>query len=90
MIFKFAYTDIFYRAIRDTLHAEVDSWKHVTSPSEIHGLEQLWQRVDALEPISRNADATELIHVGGASHCESESRSQLIPLPGLLTSVGEA
>ena len=90
VMFKGAYTDSFYRAIRDALHAEVDSWKHVTSPSEIHELEQLWQRVDALEPISRNADATELIHVGGATHCESESRSRLIPLQGLLTSVGDA
>ncbi len=90
VMFKGAYTDGFYRAIRDALHAEVDSWKRVTSPGEIHELEQLWQRVDSLEPISRNADATELIHAGGATHCESESRSRLISLQGLLTSVGDA
>jgi radical SAM superfamily enzyme YgiQ (UPF0313 family) len=90
VMFKGAYTDSFYRAIRDALHAEVDSWKHVTSASEIHELEHLWQRVGALEPISHNADATELTHAGGATHCESESRSRLIPLQGLLTSVGDA
>ena len=27
VMFKGAYTDTFYRAVRDALHAEVDSWK---------------------------------------------------------------
>ena len=50
--------------------------------SEIHELEQLWQRVESLEPISRNADATELIHAGGTIPLRIESRSRLISAAG--------
>ena len=90
VMFKGAYTDTFYRAIRDALHAEVDSWKHGAS-LHVHELEQLWRRVDSLEPISRNADATELTRTEkGAAYCDSQSRSRIVPLQGLLTPVGDA
>jgi anaerobic magnesium-protoporphyrin IX monomethyl ester cyclase len=90
VMFKGAYTDTLYRAIRDALHAEVDSWKQGAS-LHVRELEQLWRRVDSLEPISRNADATELARTEkGAAHCESQSSSRIIPLQGLLTPVGDA
>jgi anaerobic magnesium-protoporphyrin IX monomethyl ester cyclase len=90
VMFKGAYSDTFYRAIRDALHAEVDSWKQSAS-LHVHELEQLWRKVDALEPISRNADATELARTEkSAAHCDSHSRSRIIPLQGLLTPVGDA
>lgn len=58
IMFKAAYNTDFYRAVRDALHAEVDSWKH---PQESNvacvQLETLWSRVAELEPLSRNADA---------------------------------
>jgi radical SAM superfamily enzyme YgiQ (UPF0313 family) len=91
VMFKGAYTDTFYRAIRDALHAEVDSFNHGKSRKDVHELNQLWQRVHWLEPVSRNADATELAGPEKAApHCTSQPGSRLIPVQGLLTSVGEA
>jgi radical SAM superfamily enzyme YgiQ (UPF0313 family) len=91
VMFKGAYTDTFYRAIRDALHAEVDSFNHGNSRKSAHELNQLWQRVHSLEPVSRNADATELaVPEKAAPHCTSQPGSRLIPVQGLLTSVGEA
>jgi anaerobic magnesium-protoporphyrin IX monomethyl ester cyclase len=91
VMFKGAYTDTFYRAIRDALHAEVDSFNHGKSRKDVCELNQLWQRVHSLEPVSRNADATELaVPEKPAPHCGSQPVSRLIPVQGLLTSVGEA
>jgi anaerobic magnesium-protoporphyrin IX monomethyl ester cyclase len=91
VMFKGAYTDTFYRAIRDALHAEVDSFNHSKSRKSVHELNQLWQRVHSLEPVSRNADATELaVPDKAAPHCTSQPGPRLIPVQRLLTSVGEA
>ncbi len=58
-MFKAAYNTDFYRAVRDALHAEVDSWhKPEQSPETIAKLNSLWRRVDGLEPISRDSDAS--------------------------------
>ncbi len=59
IMFKAAYTTDFYRAVRDALHAEVNSWR---SPQALSGklnlqIDELWRKVDDLEPVSRNADA---------------------------------
>lgn len=57
IMFKAAYNTDFYRAVRDALHAEVDSWREpelVAIPAQ---LEALWSRVAELEPVSRNANA---------------------------------
>jgi anaerobic magnesium-protoporphyrin IX monomethyl ester cyclase len=73
MMFKGAYTSEFYRALRNALHAEVESW---SSPEEwqfslrdrsasgtcvdpVH-VEELWNRVERLEQTCRNSDATQL------------------------------
>lgn len=91
VMFKGAYTDTFYRAIRDALHAEVDWFNHGKSRKDVHEVNQLWQRVHSLEPVSRNADATELaLPEKSAPHCGSQPGSRFIPVQGLLTSVGEA
>jgi radical SAM superfamily enzyme YgiQ (UPF0313 family) len=55
IMFKAAYTTDFYRAVRDALHAEVDSW-HQPSPSAAEVL-ALWRRVENLEPESRDEGA---------------------------------
>jgi len=61
VMFKGAYTDQFYRAIRDALHAEVESWHAISvQPQRQRELADLWSTVAALEPSSRNLDATEL------------------------------
>jgi radical SAM superfamily enzyme YgiQ (UPF0313 family) len=57
VIFKGAYTDRFYRAVRDALHCEVDSWRGASSGTEV---KQHWDAVNELEPISRNSEPTEL------------------------------
>lgn len=59
IMFEAAYSTEFYRAVRDALHAEVDSWRGSQSPDAETAVEvdALWSRVAALEPISRNTDA---------------------------------
>jgi radical SAM superfamily enzyme YgiQ (UPF0313 family) len=52
IMFKAAYTTEFYRAVRDALHAEVESWKGVAND-----LASLWQRVEEMEPQNRVEDA---------------------------------
>ncbi len=55
VMFKGTYNDRFYRAVRDALHAEVETYKSPTP-----AVQDYWKEVDLLEPISRNRDATEL------------------------------
>jgi radical SAM superfamily enzyme YgiQ (UPF0313 family) len=57
--FTAAYRNDFYLALRDALHAEVSSWQSEDEDST-ERVVQAWQRVAALEPVSRNADVTEL------------------------------
>lgn len=58
IMFKAAYTTDFYRAVREALHAEVDSWQR----SEIQDgvavdVASLWRKVEQMEPASRILDA---------------------------------
>ena len=57
LMFTAAYKDDFYLALRNALHAEVDSWRDKGSAADVAAL---WQRVFALEETSRNAEATVL------------------------------
>jgi anaerobic magnesium-protoporphyrin IX monomethyl ester cyclase len=56
IMFKAAYTTEFYRAVRDALHAEVDSWRPGSAAQETE-IAELWRRVLELEPMSQNEDA---------------------------------
>ena len=56
-MFKAAYKDEFYLALRNALHAEVDSWHGNGYPRRLD-LVSLWSRVFALEQTSRNSEAT--------------------------------
>src|ERR1700677_2546043 len=58
IMFTAAYTTDFYRAVRDALHAEVDAWRlqQVSRETEVK-TGALWDRVDEIEPASRNRDA---------------------------------
>lgn len=54
IMFRAAYTTEFYRAVRDALHAEVDSWTAQGDKSEAEKKSQdLWREVDRLEAVSR-------------------------------------
>jgi hypothetical protein len=58
VMFRGTYTDEFYRALRNALHAEVLETCENASATSWANVRQLWQRVADLEPISRNPDAT--------------------------------
>jgi anaerobic magnesium-protoporphyrin IX monomethyl ester cyclase len=61
MMFQGAYTDEFYRALHDALHAQVDSWKSTNARDSGKKHEgnvdpaELWKRVMQLEKLCRNA-----------------------------------
>jgi anaerobic magnesium-protoporphyrin IX monomethyl ester cyclase len=65
MMFQGAYTNEFYRALHDALHAQVDSWNSCAaqstheSPSDSHS-DELWLRVARLEKMCRNPRPTVL------------------------------
>jgi anaerobic magnesium-protoporphyrin IX monomethyl ester cyclase len=61
VMFKGTYTDSLYRAVRDALHAEVESWKPGTKQNEQAAESaRLWKLAESLEPVSRNLDPTQL------------------------------
>ena len=55
VMFKASHTTEFYHAVREALHAEVDSW---SAPSCVHAfhLKELWRKVYAMEPGCRNPE----------------------------------
>jgi anaerobic magnesium-protoporphyrin IX monomethyl ester cyclase len=57
VMFRAAYKDEFYMALRNALHAEVDSWKNGDSSRSIDA-SFLWQQVFQLEPKTKNPEAT--------------------------------
>jgi radical SAM superfamily enzyme YgiQ (UPF0313 family) len=91
VMFKGTYTDQFYRAVRDALHTEVESWKVDVPQSDRAGeLAQLWKHVDALEPITRNLVPTELSTVGNDAGNVLSSSRPFIPLQAVLGGTREA
>ena len=59
IMFQAEYTSEFYRAVRDALHAESDTWSATSDYSEeaLDRVQAMWRKVYALEPASRNPDA---------------------------------
>jgi anaerobic magnesium-protoporphyrin IX monomethyl ester cyclase len=91
VMFKGTYTDRMYRAIREALHAEVDSWKTEAAHKQGEELAELWKQVASLEPTSRNSDPTELPKVRNEAELRLSSPSpHFIPLQAVLGRVGEA
>jgi anaerobic magnesium-protoporphyrin IX monomethyl ester cyclase len=88
LMFTAAYKDEFYLALRNALHAEVDSWRTtgLNGKAGVPGDKQpgdvmaLWQRVFALEKTSRNAAATVFAHHEVAG--KVANGHSLIHLPG--------
>jgi radical SAM superfamily enzyme YgiQ (UPF0313 family) len=85
VMFTAEYKDTFYHAIRDALHAEVDSWNDRATSTHAS---TLWQRVGELEPISRNASPTHLRT--DASKTDGTGYSQLLPLCQIEAATREA
>jgi anaerobic magnesium-protoporphyrin IX monomethyl ester cyclase len=58
IMFKAAYTTDFYRAVRNALHAEVDSWSEEhSSGATAAKVDALWTTVNELEPVCREDEA---------------------------------
>ncbi len=82
VMFKAAYTTDFYRAVREALHAEVDSW----TSSDLEGsrieVNALWQIVEDMEPGSRLSDPFRF------STDMSVASSMFVPVDSLISSSG--
>jgi anaerobic magnesium-protoporphyrin IX monomethyl ester cyclase len=77
LMFTAAYKDDFYLALRNALHAEVDSWRNHRSAAD---LAALWQQVFALEKASRNSEVTVLADYDVRP--KEANRYQLVRLQG--------
>lgn len=87
VMFRAAYTDAFYHALRDALHAEVNSWHWTTSTAnENSRVAELWRKVNELEPLTHNADATDF-YLNDSPRVTSES--QFVPLQHLSRALRE-
>ncbi|HEY4354659.1 MAG TPA: radical SAM protein [Acidobacteriaceae bacterium] len=84
IMFHGAYTTEFYRAVREALHAEVNSWHKGTGerPSDSE-VECLWDNVMALEPVCRNAEPTRTAFNGRSTHSSVVPVTQLVASGGL-------
>jgi anaerobic magnesium-protoporphyrin IX monomethyl ester cyclase len=83
VMFRAAYKDEFYMALRNALHAEVNSWRNDDS-SEVVDASFLWQQVFDLEPKTRNAEATTF-----SVSVAAESNNRLVPLQALSAATRE-
>lgn len=89
VMFKAAYTDEFYHALRDAIHAEVDSWHATKSDeAECNRAANLWRRVAELEPLTRNDNPTALRL--DDLHQVKAGESLFVPLQHLSPAVREA
>lgn len=88
MMFQGAYTNEFYRALHDALHAQVDSWNSCSNSGtqkEPHiqpGPDELWRCVMQLEKTCRNARPTVL-------KTFAEEKLVQLQAPGYATSFDE-
>jgi anaerobic magnesium-protoporphyrin IX monomethyl ester cyclase len=91
VMFKGTYTDKFYRAIRDALHAEVESWREGQQQNDfLRQSLELWNTVEALEPTSRNLDPTELPERASERRARHLSLTpHFVPLREVIVSTGE-
>jgi anaerobic magnesium-protoporphyrin IX monomethyl ester cyclase len=86
VIFTGAYKNEFYLALRDAIHAEVDSW-HGAAPESQQMVNALWRNVRRLERVCRNPPADTAASV---STDHNEAAANFIPLQQLAVSASEA
>jgi anaerobic magnesium-protoporphyrin IX monomethyl ester cyclase len=75
-----SYGDTFYHALRDALHAEVASWRATPRAAPDSTCEALWERVHAMEPVSRNPNLLSLAEESS----RPETQGTFFPLDELL------
>jgi anaerobic magnesium-protoporphyrin IX monomethyl ester cyclase len=82
IMFKAAYTTDFYRAVREALHAEVDSWNQPEAQDELNPrVTQLWRMVYEMEPLHWVSDAFEFPKTSALL-----ASSSLVPIEQLTSS----
>jgi radical SAM superfamily enzyme YgiQ (UPF0313 family) len=79
IMFKAAYNTNFYRAVRDALHAEVNSWHGEVLSKTRAEVDTLWRNVEELESVSRNAEAFAL-----ADRIAISTASTMVPIEQLM------
>jgi radical SAM superfamily enzyme YgiQ (UPF0313 family) len=82
IMFKAAYTTDFYRAVREALHAEVDSWTQTNPEGRRIDPNALWQVVEDMEPNSRLSDPFRFSPDTGVAS------SMFVPVDSLISSSG--
>lgn len=85
IMFNAAYTTNFYRAVREALHAEVDSWTNPNSKNSRGDANALWKIVDDMEPGCRTTDAFRF-----SSEVQVASSSIFVPVDSLISSSGSS
>lgn len=86
VMFRGAYTNAFYRAIRDAVHAEVNSWNGVGPRLSRSAVHEMWREIARNEPAARNHDVTVLptpAHGPAPVAHDFVSVSQLSPATGV-------
>ncbi len=78
-IYIASYSDTFYHALRDALHAEVTAWYAPTDSSDPSTCESLWHRVHKMEPVCRNMNVQSL-----PEFSPSETETTFLPLEDLI------
>jgi radical SAM superfamily enzyme YgiQ (UPF0313 family) len=86
VMFTGAYRNEFYLALRNAIHAEVDSWYGAAAES-LRTVNALWRRVRQLERVCRNQPADAAASVSTDRHAAA---ANFIPLQQLAVSVSEA
>ena len=75
-----SYSDSFYHALRDALHAEVTAWSGSSGSSDPSTRESLWERVHKMEPGCRNTNVLSL----PSDFSSRETDSTFLPLEDLI------
>jgi anaerobic magnesium-protoporphyrin IX monomethyl ester cyclase len=94
MMFQGAYTDKFYRALHDALHAQVDSWNSSGRVGTHNQLgkdsdpNELWERVVRLEETCRSPRPTVLDSTAGGKFVQLEATSSPASFDDLVSILG--
>jgi radical SAM superfamily enzyme YgiQ (UPF0313 family) len=83
VMFKAAYSTDFYRAVREALHAEVDSWTESNLDGNRVDSDALWQIVEDMEPSSRLSDPFRF-----SPEMDVASTRMFVPVDSLISSSG--
>jgi hypothetical protein len=86
VMFTAAYNNEFYLALRDALHAEVDSWKPGSAISAAR-IRATWEHLQQRESSARNSGATEFVT---PPHVASQHTPDFVPLQQLRAAEGHA